>query len=351
MLGKMKKTRIVFMGTPEFAVASLDAIIRKGYNVAGVVTVADKASGRGLKVNESAVKKYAVEHNLPLLQPVSLKDPEFLSALQAWKADLFVVVAFRMLPKEVWGMPKYGTFNLHAALLPQYRGAAPINWAVINGEHITGVTTFMINEGMDTGHIIFREQCRIDDSDTAGTIHDKLMETGARTVVDTIEAILDNKVELRLQKSFIQGSEVLKPAPKINRELCHIDWNRPTKEIFNLIRGLSPYPAAYTELVKDGKAQQLKIFMAEKMDGESLEMLKGQCGVGETAPAGTIVSDGTGTMAILTSDGAIRLTDLQLAGKKRMAVTDFLRGFRDIREYSVSEGTSSAIIDKYKAGI
>ena len=350
VLGKMRKTRIVFMGTPEFAVASLDAIIKKGYNVAGVVTVADKASGRGLKVNESAVKKYAVEHNLPLLQPVSLKDPGFLSALQAWKADLFVVVAFRMLPKEVWSMPKYGTFNLHAALLPQYRGAAPINWAVINGEHITGVTTFMINEGMDTGHIIFREQCKIEDSDNAGTIHDKLMEIGARTVVDTIEAIMDNKVELRLQKSFIQGSEVLKPAPKLSRELCHIDWNRPSKEIFNLIRGLSPYPAAYTGLVKDGLTLQLKIFGAEKMDVEALAALKKECGISDTAPAGTIVSDGKENLAVLTSDGAIRLTDLQLAGKKRMDVKDFLRGFRDVAEYSVSEGTSSGVIDRYRNG-
>lgn len=208
----------------------------------------------------------------------------------------------------------------------------------------------MINEGMDTGHIIFREQCRIDDSDTAGTIHDKLMETGARTVVDTIEAILDNKVELRLQKSFIQGSEVLKPAPKINRELCHIDWNRPTKEIFNLIRGLSPYPAAYTELVKDGKAQQLKIFGAEKMDVEALAALKKECGIADTAPAGTIVSDGKENLAVLTADGAIRLTDLQLAGKKRMDVKDFLRGFRDVAEYSVSEGTSSGVIDRYRNG-
>ena len=350
VLGKMKKTRIVFMGTPEFAVASLDAIIKRGYHVVGVVTVADKASGRGLKVNESAVKKYAVEHGLPVLQPVSLKDPEFLNALKAWNADLFVVVAFRMLPKEVWEMPKLGTFNLHAALLPQYRGAAPINWAVINGEHITGVTTFMINEGMDTGHVIFREQCRIEENDTAGTVHDKLMAIGARTVTDTIDAIFDGKVELRLQKSFIQGAEVLKPAPKLTRELCHIDWNRPSKEIFNLIRGLSPYPAAYTGLVKDGQTLQLKIFGAEKMDVEALAALKKECGISDTAPAGTIVSDGKENLAVLTSDGAIRLTDLQLAGKKRMDVKDFLRGFRDVAEYSVSEGTSSGVIDRYRNG-
>ena len=335
----------------QFAVASLDAIIKAGYTVAGVVTVADKASGRGLKVNESAVKKYAVEHNLPLLQPVSLKDPEFLKALEAWKADLFVVVAFRMLPKEVWSMPKYGTFNLHAALLPQYRGAAPINWAVINGEHFTGVTTFMINEGMDTGHIIFREQCKIEDSDNAGTIHDKLMELGAKTVLDTIEAIFEKKVELRLQKSFIQGSEVLKPAPKLSRELCHIDWDRPAKEICNLIRGLSPYPAAFTELEKDGKTLSLKIFEAEKMTEEALAKLKIASGTADNSPAGTIISDGKEIFAILTSDGAIALKDIQMAGKKRMAAKDFLIGFREPWSYSVTKGTSSEVLDKYKKSL
>ena len=339
----MRKTRIVFMGTPEFAVASLDAIIKAGYTVAGVVTVADKASGRGLKVNESAVKKYAAEHNLPLLQPVSLKDPEFLSALQSWNADLFVVVAFRMLPKEVWSMPKYGTFNLHAALLPQYRGAAPINWAVINGEHFTGVTTFMINEGMDTGHIIFREQCRIEDSDNAGTIHDKLMETGSKTVLETIEAIFENKVELRLQKSFIQGSEVLKPAPKLTRELCHIDWDRPSREINNLIRGLSPYPAAYTELVAEGKEPvQLKIFFGTQVTGDDYMKMLAENSMEAPAP-GTVLSDGRTYLAITTADGAISITDLQLAGKKRMDVKDFLIGFRDPGSYATTAGTSPVL--------
>ncbi|MGN0189589.1 MAG: methionyl-tRNA formyltransferase, partial [Candidatus Cryptobacteroides sp.] len=207
VFGRLRKTRIVYMGTPEFAVAPLDELRRNGYNVVGVVTVADKASGRGLKVNESAVKKYAVANGIPVLQPLSLKDPEFLDALRSWNADLFVVVAFRMLPKAVWSMPRLGTFNLHAALLPQYRGAAPINWAVINGDNITGVTTFMIDEGMDTGHIIMREQCRISETDTAGDIHDKLMEIGAKTVLQTVDAIMDKDIELRLQKSFIQGSE------------------------------------------------------------------------------------------------------------------------------------------------
>ena len=351
VLGKMRKTRIVFMGTPEFAVASLDAIIRQGYHVAGVVTVADKASGRGLKVSESAVKKYAVQHNIPVLQPVSLKDPEFLGALKAWNADLFVVVAFRMLPKEVWEMPKYGTFNLHAALLPQYRGAAPINWAVINGEHITGVTTFMINEGMDTGHVIFREQCKISEDDTAGTVHDKLMEIGAKTVTDTIEAIFDGKVELRLQKSFIQGAEVLKPAPKLSRELCHVDWNRPTKEILNLIRGLSPYPAAFTEFTRDGKAVQVKIFGARKMDDVEFSALKEASRTSGDLPAGTVLSDGKEIIAIRTADGAVALTDLQLAGKKRMPAKDFLLGFRDMDSYGTSQGTSSAVLDRYHESI
>lgn len=348
VIGKMRKTKIVFMGTPEFAVASLDALLKAGYNVAGVVTVADKASGRGLKVNESAVKRYAVEHNIPVLQPVSLKDPEFLASLAAWKADLFVVVAFRLLPEEVWKMPKYGTFNLHAALLPQYRGAAPINWALINGEHYTGVTTFMINEGMDTGHIIFREQCRIEDTDNAGSVHDKLMELGAKTVLETVSAILDNKVELRLQKSFIQGSETLKPAPKISKELCHIDWNRPSREILNLIRGLSPYPAAYTVLVRDDREASLKIYGAEKAD---MDRLRAECGLTQDAVPGTIVSDGKEILAVVTADGAIALTDIQLAGKKRMSARDFLIGFRDPGSWSVTAGTSSAVLDRYRESI
>ena len=220
-----KKKRIVYMGTPEFAVAPLDALIKSGHKVVGVVTVADKASGRGLKINESAVKKYAVENNIPVLQPVSLKDPEFLDALRAWKADLFVVVAFRMLPKVVWEMPPMGTFNLHAALLPQYRGAAPINWAVINGDKATGVTTFMIDDGMDTGKIMYREQYIIDPDENVGSVHDNLMEIGSRLVVQTVDAIFDGSVEYRVQRSFIQGSEILRPAPKLSRELCHIDWN------------------------------------------------------------------------------------------------------------------------------
>ena len=343
IMGVFKKTRIVYMGTPEFAVAPLDELIKNGYNVVGVVTVADKASGRGLKVNESAVKKYAVEHGIPVLQPVSLKDPGFLDALKAWKADIFVVVAFRMLPKVVWEIPKLGTFNLHAALLPQYRGAAPINWAVINGEKTTGVTTFMIDDGMDTGGIMYRYDCKIGPDETVGEVHDKLMALGSTLVVNTVEAIIENNVELRVQKSFIQGSEILKTAPKLTRELCHIDWRSSTKDIYNLIRGLSPYPAAFTELVKDDKATQMKIFRTVKVEGEEYAAMLAQCGFSTAVDPGTILSDGKTYLAIATEDGAISVTELQLAGKKRMAVKDFLIGFREPQSYKTSTGTSSQI--------
>jgi len=322
--GQMKKTKIVYMGTPEFAVAPLDALVKAGYNIAGVVTTPDKASGRGLKVNESAVKKYAVEQGIPLLQPEKLKDPEFLRTLGEWNPDLIVVVAFRMLPKEVWSMPRLGTFNLHAALLPQYRGAAPINWAIINGERMSGVTTFMIDENIDTGNVIYREQCKIEDTDTAGDLHDKLMALGTELVVGTVDDIFDRTIELRLQKSFIQGAEVLKPAPKLTKELCHIDWNRSTEDVYNLIRGLSPYPTAYTNLVKDGTETSLKIFFGERMPLE------------KPAEPGSVLSDGKTYFAIATSDGAISVKDLQIAGKKRMQVDAFLLGFRDAEKYKAS---------------
>ena len=342
IMGIFKKTRIVYMGTPEFAVAPLDELIKTGHNIVGVVTVADKASGRGLKINESAVKKYAVEHNIPVLQPVSLKDSEFLEALRAWKADMFVVVAFRMLPKVVWEMPRLGTFNLHAALLPQYRGAAPINWAVINGDKATGVTTFMIDDGMDTGGIMFREQCLIDPDENVGQVHDKLMEAGSALVVQTVDAIIENNVETRVQKSFVQGSEILRPAPKLTRELQHIDWNVKTRYAYNLIRGLSPYPAAFTELTKDDKVLQLKIYAAAKVTGDEFKAMLQQNGL-EAAVPGTILSDGKTYLAITTSDGAINITELQLAGKKRMAVKDFLIGFREPQTYGTTQGTSSKI--------
>ena len=331
-----KKTRIVYMGTPEFAVAPLEALMKgRSYKVVGVVTVADKPSGRGLKMNESAVKKFAVAHDLPVLQPDKLKDPAFLEALAAWKADMFVVVGFRMLPEVVWKMPKMGTFNLHAALLPQYRGAAPINWAVINGENLTGVTTFMIDKMIDTGGILLRQECRIEPTDTAGDVHDKLMSIGADLVVQTVEGIIMKDVETRVQRSFVQGSEVLHPAPKLTRELQHIDWNDTTRNVYNLVRGLSPFPGAFTELVKDGQATQLKIFFGEKRSDLH-------------AAPGIVLSDGKNYLAIATQDGALALTDIQLAGKKRMDVKAFLLGFREPESYTTSQGTSKAEIEKTK---
>ena len=336
--GIFHKSRIVYMGTPEFAVAPLDKLIRAGHKVVGVVTVADKPSGRGLSVNESAVKKYAVEHGIPVLQPLKLKDPEFLEQLKAWKADLFVVVAFRMLPEEVWKMPKLGTFNLHAALLPQYRGAAPINWAVINGESMTGVTTFMIDKDIDTGGIILREEYKIADTDTAGDVHDALMEMGSDLVLETVKGILDGTAETRIQRSFIQGAETLRPAPKLTRALCHIDWDDTTRHIYNLIRGLSPYPTAYTELT-DGESAplQLKVFEAEKMAWD-----------GPEAP-GTLLTDGKSYLAVRTADGAVSLKSIQLAGKKRMDVGAFLLGFREASKYHCTPGTSKAEIAKTRA--
>ncbi|MBQ9193294.1 MAG: methionyl-tRNA formyltransferase [Bacteroidales bacterium] len=335
VMSLFKKTRIVYMGTPEFAVAPLDALVRNEYKVVGVVTVADKPSGRGLKVNESAVKKYAVAHGIPVLQPDKLKDPAFLEALTAWKADLFVVVGFRMLPEVVWKMPRMGTFNLHAALLPQYRGAAPINWAVINGENITGVTTFMIDQKIDTGGILLRQECRVEPTDTVGDVHDKLMALGADLVVQTVEGLIQKNVETRVQRSFVQGSEVLKPAPKLTRELQHIDWNDTTRNIYNLVRGLSPFPGAFTELVKDGQATQLKVFFGEMRSDLH-------------AAPGTILSDGKTYLAVATADGALALTDIQLAGKKRMDVKAFLLGFREPQSYTTTQGTSKAEILKTK---
>ena len=347
VMSLFRKTRIVYMGTPEFAVAPLDALVRAGYRIAGVVTVADKPSGRGLKMNESPVKQYAVAHDIPVLQPEKLKDPAFLEALAAWKADLFVVVGFRMLPEVVWSMPKLGTFNLHAALLPQYRGAAPINWAVINGEHLTGVTTFMIDAKIDTGGIILRQEHRIAATDTAGDVHDALMGIGSDLVLQTVEGILNHEIELRTQRSFIQGAERLNPAPKLTRELCHIDWNDRTKVLYNLIRGLSPFPTAYTELVPAASSLraeapgsvQLKIFFAEPLDA-------GLVPAG-TAP-GTVLSDGKTYFAIATLDGALSLKDVQLAGKKRMDVKAFLAGFRNPTAWRALPGTSRAELDKVK---
>ena len=377
--GFFHKARIVYMGTPEFAVAPLDELVSNGYKVVGVVTVADKPSGRGLKVNESAVKKYAVEHGIPVLQPVKLRDPEFLKQLAAFKADIFVVVAFRMLPEEVWKMPRLGTFNLHASLLPQYRGAAPINWAIINGEHRTGVTTFMIDHAIDTGGIILREECLIEHDDDAGSLHDKLMEMGRKVVTDTVDLIIQHNVELRLQRSFVQGSEVLHPAPKLTRELCHIDWSRPARDIVNLVRGLSPYPAAFAELVLDpaegvpspdfaslipptdcfqSDLEQAPTALSQPAGpshsrghgrprpGEgtpsasgtssekSMKIYKAEVMKMEGAEPGRIYSDGKSYLAVGAGDGtAVSILNLQLEGKKRMDVGAFLLGFRNPEEW------------------
>ena len=349
--GFFRKTKIVYMGTPEFAVEPLKRLLDNKYNVVAVVTVADKPVGRGQKMGESAVKKFAVERGIPVLQPVKLKDPEFIDQLKALKADLFVVVAFRMLPQEVWSMPRLGTFNLHASLLPQYRGAAPINWAVINGEARTGVTTFMIDKEIDTGGIILRQDILIGENDSAGDIHDKLMDIGADLVVQTTEGLIERNVDTRVQKSFIQGSEVLKPAPKLTKELCHIDWTDTTRHIHNLVRGLSPYPAAFTELVRDGASPiQLKIFSAHPVDvihgGEGM-VSEGTATLG-TLRGGSVISDGKTYLWITTGDGALALEVVQLAGKKRMNVKDFLLGFRDPESYTTTPGTSKAEIAKTK---
>ena len=266
---------------------------------------------------------------IPVYQPEKLRDPEFIEAMKALKADLFVVVAFRLLPREVWEIPRLGTFNLHAALLPQYRGAAPINWAVINGENVSGVTTFLIDDGVDTGNIMMREQVHIGENDTAGDLHDRLMEVGSRVVVDTIEGLLSGDIELRLQKSFIQGDEQLKPAPKLNRDICHIDWNASSRKIRNLIRGLSPYPAAWTSfepLDSDAAPLELKIYSASIAPASLLE------GHEDCAP-GTIWSDSRSYLAIRTADGALLIDELQLSGKKRMDVRSFLAGWHKASEY------------------
>jgi len=317
------RIRIVYMGTPEFAVAPLDSLLKAGYDVAAVVTVADKQSGRGMKVSESAVKKYAVEHNIPVLQPEKLKDPAFLEELKAFKANLFVVVAFRMLPKEVWQMPYLGTFNLHASLLPQYRGAAPINWAIINGEKFTGVTTFMIDEQIDTGKIIFQESCNIEDYDNAGTLHDRLQEMGSSLVIKTVEAIRDHRIKPWAQDVI---RTELKPAPKLTKELAQIDWSRSAYSINNLIRGLSPYPAAVSNFVAEGcEPLPVKIFEAYVTKDED-----------ETLAPGTITTDGKSFLEVKCGTRSLRILDLQVAGKKRMDIKSFLLGFREAANFRMA---------------
>lgn len=309
--------KIVFMGTPDFAVESLKALVEGGYNVVGVVTMPDKPMGRHqTELSQSAVKKYAVEHKLPVLQPEKLKDPEFLENLSVWEADLQIVVAFRMLPEVVWNMPAHGTFNLHAALLPQYRGAAPINWAIINGDKETGITTFFLDHDIDTGQVIQRVPVPILDTDNVEDVHDKLMVLGAKLVTETVDNIIAGTIQ-PIPQSELTTDEPLRPAPKIFKDTCRIDWALTTKRIYDFIRGLSPYPAAWTELVMpNGKNQVLKVYGAEKEE----------VGTPEEA-IGTVVIDGKRTIKVATSDGYLRLTIIQLAGKKRMNTEDFLHGF------------------------
>ncbi len=317
-----KELRIVFMGTPDFAVASLKALFDGGYNVVGVITAPDKLAGRGKKLNDSAVKKYAVENNLNLLQPEKLKNPVFLDKLKALHADLQVIVAFRMLPEVVWNMPKLGTFNLHASLLPQYRGAAPLNWAVINGETKTGVTTFLLDQKIDTGKILFKKEIMIGENETVGDIHDKLMEIGANLVVKTVGAIANGNYEA-ISQSEIQKETEIKHAPKIFKEDCKIDWKKDCEPIRNLIRGLSPYPAAWTNLIHRGSLKEIptKIFFAKKND------------LTENVGFGTIQTDGKTFVNVACGTGWLQITDLQIAGKKRMKTEGFLRGFKQISEY------------------
>ena len=330
-----KDLRIVFMGTPEFAVASLDALVKAGFNIVVVVTAPDKPAGRGMKLTESAVKKYALEHGLKILQPVKLKDPSFVDELKALKADIQVVVAFRMLPEVVWNMPPMGTINVHGSLLPQYRGAAPINWAVINGEKETGVTTFKLQHEIDTGNILLQQSVAIGEDETAGEVHDRMKETGAELLLQTIDGLLNGTIEEKTQQHssrpngsagraltahrspLITGhlpltTPPLRHAPKIFTETCRIDWNKPVEEIYNLIRGLSPFPAAFTLL--NGKT--LKIFRAKKNTTAPL------------IPPGQHESDGNFFLRYAGKDGYIEIQELQLEGRKRMPVEAFLRGYK-----------------------
>ena len=315
---KKEDLRIVYMGTPEFAVESLKCLVEGGYNVVGVITMPDKPVGRHQDtLQASPVKQYAVSQGLKVLQPVKLKDEAFIEELRALKADLQIVVAFRMLPEVDWNMPRLGTFNLHASLLPQYRGAAPINWAVINGDTETGITTFFLKHEIDTGEIIQQVRIPIADTDNVEIVYDKLMVLGGKLVTETVDHILDGTVKSIPQES-ITTDEPLRPAPKIFKETCRIDWNeKNVKQLYDFVRGLSPYPAAWTEMEQeDGKRLTLKIFQTEK------EFTSHNLSIGD------IVSDGKRYLKVAATDGFLNLKEIQLAGKKRMNVEDFLRGFR-----------------------
>jgi len=305
------KPRIVFMGTPAFAVASLNALLQAKMNVVGVVTAPDKPAGRGMQLQQSAVKQFALAHDLPILQPEKLKSPEFFEALKQWKPDLQVVVAFRMLPEQIWSFPPMGTLNVHGSLLPQYRGAAPINWAIINGEKETGVTTFQLQHAIDTGAILLQDRIPIAPNHTAGEIHDTMMEVGAQLLVKTLHGLFDNSIKAVAQEQVI-GNEALKHAPKIFTKDCEIDWDKSCAAIHNLIRGLAPFPGAITKI--DGKI--VKLFLTQAIDTTPTE-----------AP-GSFITDGKNFAKIACKDGYIELADIQWQGKKRMPIIDFLRGYR-----------------------
>lgn len=322
---KKEDLRIVYMGTPDFAVKSLRALVEGGYNIVGVVTMPDKPVGRhGSVLQASPVKQYALSQGLPVLQPEKLKDETFLSGLRALNADLQIVVAFRMLPEIVWNMPRLGTFNLHASLLPQYRGAAPINWAVINGDTETGATTFFLTHEIDTGKIICQKHLPIADTDDVEKVHDALMVMGAGLVLETVDLLLEGKTDAIPQEEFYKDPSELRPAPKIFKDTCRINWNQPVKRIYDFIRGLSPYPAAWTELVSpEGTRSVLKIYQSEKRMAA------------HDKPVGTILTDKKSYIDVAVEDGFLRLLSVQLAGKKRLAVTEFLNGFKQIGDYRV----------------
>ncbi len=323
---KKEDLRIVFMGTPEFAVGTLQRLVEGGYHIVAVVTQPDKPVGRHQDtLQPSQVKLYAQAKGLPVLQPVKMKDPEFVEQLRSFQADLQVVVAFRMLPEVVWAMPRFGTFNVHAALLPQYRGAAPINWAVINGETQTGVTTFFLDHDIDTGRIIMQKPFEIKDDFNVENVYDGLMELGAEIAVETIDRILDGdgKVESLPQEEMIPVGTELHPAPKIFKETCEINWNQEAKKVYDFIRGLSPYPGAWTTLVSpEGKETVLKVYAASKTEDTTKE------------PVGELLT-AKNRLMVATGDGLLNLEEVQLAGKKRMKAADFLNGFRDLTGYRV----------------
>ncbi len=310
----MEKMRIVYFGAPEFAASQLEAILAAGYEVAAVVTMPDKPAGRGKKIQFSDVKKTALEHNLPLLQPEKLKNPEFLKALESYQANLFIVVAFRMLPEVVWKMPKYGTFNLHASLLPQYRGAAPINHAIINGETETGLTTFFLNEEIDKGAVIMREKVAIRPDENAGELHDELMLLGNKVVIETIQKIEKSEYQTQTQEE-LAGDTLLKDAPKIFKDFCYVKWESDCQTAYNHIRGLSPYPAAHATICSESNDSiDLKIYASEIESCEPSESI------------GTVVTDNKKYLKIALKDGYLHLTMVQQAGKKAMPIADFLRG-------------------------